>query len=65
VKRLRALRALRWNYRWRGVLVWLRARHQYEDGCAHWTIASGWWWLLHRPDLVYGEQLAIAEGVTS
>lgn len=30
--RLQALRSLRWNYRWRGVWVWLKGRHCFSCG---------------------------------
>lgn len=58
-----AIRALRWNYRWSGVWVYLRAwnpnlRRAGFDG-------RGWWLVLRHPRYVVGEQMALAEGVTS
>lgn len=59
---LHAIRALRWNYRWRGVWVWLRARSLSIPGHPE---RPGWWLVLAHPRRVWSYQMAIAEGVTS
>ncbi|MCA1571979.1 MAG: hypothetical protein LC798_17040 [Chloroflexi bacterium] len=56
-----AVIALRWNYRWSGVWVWLKARRIQIPG--HSVMGPGWWLVLRRPRLVVAYQLALAEGV--
>lgn len=54
-----AVRALRWNYRWRGVWRWCRSRIP-----AHGD-RFGWWMVLAHPSQVVASQRALAEGVTA
>lgn len=58
-----AIRALRWNYRWRGVWIYLRARNVilWRAGIK----GRGWWLVLRYPSFVVAHQLALAEGVTT
>ena len=60
---IHAIRALRWNYRWSGVWVYLRAKNvrQWDDDIR----GRGWWQVLRHPSAVVAQQMAIAEGVTS
>lgn len=56
-----AIRSLRWNYTWRGVWVYLRARN-----VNLWRArlkGRGWWLVLRYPALVVAQQMALAEGV--
>lgn len=77
MSQVRAIRALRLNYRWRGVRVWLLARHWYRwtsqppymrvrcsQAVATWT-PRGWWLVLRYPSLVIASQTLLAEGVPS
>jgi hypothetical protein len=59
LKRIDAIRALRLNYRWRGVWIWLRGRNQRYGG------RRGWRVLLTDPERVIRDQDAIAEGYFS
>lgn len=52
--RIEAIRALRMNYTWKGVYVWLRGRKR--DG------RHGWRLLWEDPEMVRYGQEAIAEG---
>lgn len=54
--RLKALRSLRWNYRWRGVWQWLIGRHYVADGNPR-----GWKLVLTDPQRVINWQTAAAE----
>lgn len=55
-----AIRALRLNYRWSGVRIWLGARHDRP-----WSrcVGRGWWLVLRHPHAVVGDQVGLAEGV--
>ena len=59
MRQIRAIRALRVNYRWRGVCVWLRSTVRIpghgED--------RGWRWVLLRPTTVRNFMEAVADGV--
>lgn len=54
----RAIRALRWNYRWRGVWIWLKGRKRS-------TGLRGWQMVLRDPRGVIDQQRAAAEGVAT
>lgn len=58
MRQLAAIRALRLNYRWRGVYRWLRGRHRRSG-------LRGWQRVLRDPESVIREQHANAEGVCS
>jgi len=55
-----AIYALRWNYRWSGVWIYLRANHRRP--CRG---GPGWWLVIRYPSFVVAQQLALAEGVTA
>jgi hypothetical protein len=59
VKRLKALRALRWNYTRKGVWVWL-VGWQEPGKRRH---VRGYRRILSEPERVVAEQTAVAEGV--
>lgn len=56
-----AIRALRWNYRWRGVWCWLRSRRVVIPGRPP-LIGRGWWLVLRHPSRVVALQDALASG---
>jgi len=70
--RLQALLSLHLNYKWRGVYVWLKARHcsrcgRAPDFCLRTNCPGrarlGYQRILSEPKKVIQEQHAIAEGV--
>lgn len=61
VSHVRAIRSLRWNYRWRGVWIWLRSPRVRLPGRG--IEGRGWWLWLRHPVLVGDWGHAMAEGV--
>jgi hypothetical protein len=53
--RIEAVRALRLNYRWRGVYIWLKGRKRRSG-------LRGWQEILREPERVIQEQHAFADG---
>jgi hypothetical protein len=65
MRQIKAIRALRMNYRWRGVYMWLKDRYTYTDGLGNYSQLRGWQLILWHADDIRAEQEAIAEGVFS
>lgn len=63
MKQIGAIRALRWNYRWSGVWVWLKARHRLTSSHLREVYLRGWVLVLVCPTAVRNSQHALAEGI--
>lgn len=61
MRQIRAIQALRWNYRWQGVCVVLGARVNVPG--TDLKPQRGWWLVLRYPSTVRHWQHAVAEGV--
>lgn len=69
MKRLQALRSLRWNYTRKGVWVWLlqQQRHRVVRDItfariSFYATSRGWMRVLREPEKVTAEQHLLAEG---